>query len=128
MFHELKQIIPEMFHTHKSYISNFVHKFIYVPVSEHFSFAKIIHPPDRCGMSRSGLNGMIITQVHLVLGKIKGHSKMCIFVTHHNAKYVSSFEGVCNWHADCRKVRTSLVKRDWVKCGRLLNAFSCTTG
>jgi hypothetical protein len=28
---------------------------------------------------------MIITQVHLVLGTIEGHSKMCNFVTQHNA-------------------------------------------
>ena len=47
---------------------------------------------------------MTITQVHLVLGTIKGHSKMCSFVTRHNATDVSSFEGVCNWHADCRNV------------------------
>jgi hypothetical protein len=35
--------------------------------------------------------GMIITQVHLVLGTIKGHSKMCSFVTQHNATDVSIF-------------------------------------
>ena len=28
---------------------------------------------------------MIITQVHFVLGTIKDHSKMCSFVTQHNA-------------------------------------------
>ena len=28
---------------------------------------------------------MIITQLHLVLGTIKGHSKMCSFVRQHNA-------------------------------------------
>uniref|UniRef100_A0A674DJ83 Plexin-A1 n=1 Tax=Salmo trutta TaxID=8032 RepID=A0A674DJ83_SALTR len=39
---------------------------------------------------------MTITQVHLVLGTIKGHSKMC---TQHNATDVSSFEGACNWHS-----------------------------
>uniref|UniRef100_A0A674AX61 Phosphoinositide phospholipase C n=1 Tax=Salmo trutta TaxID=8032 RepID=A0A674AX61_SALTR len=61
----------------------------------HFSFAKIIHPPDRCGISRSRLNSMIITQVHLVLETLKG-CKMCSFVTQHNGTAVSSFEGVCN--------------------------------
>ncbi|KAK6305023.1 hypothetical protein J4Q44_G00238030 [Coregonus suidteri] len=45
---------------------------------------------------------MIITQVHLVLGTIKGLSKMCSFVTQHNATDVSSFERACNLHADCR--------------------------
>jgi hypothetical protein len=62
-----------MFHTDKKRIS---FKFIctnlfYVPVSEHLSFAKIIHPADRCGITKIWLNSMIITQVHLVLGKIK---------------------------------------------------------
>ena len=37
------------------------------------SFVKIIYPPDRCGISRSWLNSVIITQVHLVLGT-KFHS------------------------------------------------------
>ena len=32
---------------------------------------------------------MIITQVHLVLGTIEGHSKMCSFVTQHNARAVA---------------------------------------
>ena len=51
-------------------LSNFVHKCVYIPVCEHLSFAKIIHPPDRCGISKRWLNSMIITQVHLVLGTI----------------------------------------------------------
>jgi hypothetical protein len=41
--------------------SNNVHSFVYIPVSEHFSFAKIIHPLDRCGISRSWLNSMLIS-------------------------------------------------------------------
>jgi hypothetical protein len=57
------------------FISDFVHKFVYIPVSERFSFAKIIHPPDRCGISRSWLNSVIITQA--VLGTIKGHTTQC---------------------------------------------------
>jgi hypothetical protein len=41
------------------------------------------------------LNSVIITKVHFVLGATtkKGHSKMCSFVTQHNATDVSSFEG-----------------------------------
>jgi hypothetical protein len=32
-----------MFHTHKKFISlKFVHKFVHIPVSEHFSFARLI--------------------------------------------------------------------------------------
>jgi hypothetical protein len=84
--------------------SNFVHKLF----SEQFSFGKIIQQPDMCGISKNGLNNMIIAQVHLVLGTIKGHFKMCIFVTQHN---VTSFEGMCNWHADCRNVHHSCCQR-----------------
>ena len=47
MFHELKFKIPDIFHMHKRLLSNFVHTFVYIPASEHFSFVKIIHPPDR---------------------------------------------------------------------------------
>jgi hypothetical protein len=43
---------------------------------------------------------MIITRVHLVLGTIKGHSKMFHFATQFNATDVSSFEGACNWHVN----------------------------
>ncbi len=34
------------------FLSNIVHKSVYICVSEHFSFAEIIHPPHRCGISR----------------------------------------------------------------------------
>jgi hypothetical protein len=64
----------------KVYFSQ-MHKLVYIPVSEHLLFAKVIHPPDRCGVSRSWLNSMLITQVHLVLRTIKGLSKMCSFLT-----------------------------------------------
>jgi hypothetical protein len=36
-----------------NYSQMFCTKFVYIPVSEHFSFANIIHPPDRYGISRS---------------------------------------------------------------------------
>ncbi len=36
---------------------------------------------------------MIIAQVCLSLAKIKGHSKICSFITQHNATDVASFEG-----------------------------------
>jgi hypothetical protein len=86
-------------------------KFVYIRLSEHFSFAKIIHPSDKCGISRSWLNSMIIIQVHLVLGTITGHSKMCSFVTQNNATNVSRFEGACYWHADYRNVHQSCCQR-----------------
>ncbi len=50
-------------------------------VSEHFSFAEIIHPPHRCGISRYWLDSLIITQVCLRLATLKGLSKMCSFIT-----------------------------------------------
>jgi hypothetical protein len=97
MFHELKKKIFQKLSmcTKSLFSSNFVHKCVYIPVSEHFSFARIIHPPDSCGISRSCFNSTVITQVRLVLETIKGHSKMCSFVTQHNATDVSSFKGNC---------------------------------
>jgi hypothetical protein len=89
--------------TKSFFLSSLVHKFVNIPVSEHLFFAKIIYPPDRCGISSSGLNSMIITQVRLVLGTIKGHWKMCCFVTQDNATDVK-LRVPCNCHADCRNV------------------------
>ncbi len=40
---------------------------------------------------------MIIAQVCFRLATIKGHSKMCSFITQHNATDVASFKGACNW-------------------------------
>ncbi len=57
---------------------------------------------------------MIIAQVCLRLAKMKGHSKMCSFITQHNATYVASFEGAWNWHADCRDVHQSCCL--WIEC------------
>ncbi len=56
-------------------------------VSEIFSFAEIIHPPDRCGISRCWLDSMIIAQVCLRLATIKGHSKMCSFTVFGGIQY-----------------------------------------
>ncbi len=57
---------------------------------------------------------MIIAQVCLRLATIQFHSKMCSFITQHNATYVASFEGACNWHADCRNVHQSCCP--WIEC------------
>ncbi len=86
-------------------------------VSEHFSFAEIIHPPHMCGILRCWLDSMIIAQVFLRLATIKGHSKMCCFITQHNATDVASFQGACNWHADCRNVHQSCCP--WIECSFL---------
>ncbi len=43
---------------------------------------------------------------------------MCSFITQHNATDVASFEGACNWHADCRNVHQS--------CCRELNVHFST--
>ncbi len=56
----------------------------------------------QCGTSRCWLDTMIFVQVCLRLATIKWHSKMCSFITEHNVTDVTSFEGACNWHADCR--------------------------
>jgi hypothetical protein len=92
----------------KAYFSQILSTNVFISLLVSIStFAKIIHPPDICGQSRSWLNSMIITQVHLLPGTIKGHSKMCSFVTQHNVTDISSFEGTCNWHSDCRNVHQS---------------------
>jgi hypothetical protein len=91
-------------------ISNVVHKFVYMPVSEHFPIAKIIHPTDRCGISRIWLNSMIITQVHLLLGTIKCTLK-CGVYSHNTMPQMSQVEGACNWHADCRNIHQNCCQR-----------------
>ena len=48
---------------------------------------------------------------HYTCAPCAGDSKMCSFVTQHNATDVSSFEAVCNWHADCRNVYQSCCQR-----------------
>ncbi len=78
------------------------------------SFVEIIYPPHRCGISRCWLNSMIIAQVCLRLATIKGHSKMCSFITKHND---TRFEGACNWHADCRNVHQNCCL--WIECSFL---------
>ncbi len=42
---------------------------------------------------------------------------MCSFITQHNATDDASFEGVCNWHADCRNVHQSCCP--WIECSFL---------
>ncbi len=54
------------------FLSNIVHKSVWICVSEHF-FAEVIHPPHRCGISRCWLDSMIIAQVCLRLATIKSH-------------------------------------------------------
>ena len=67
-----------MFHMHKKLISLILFTNVFTSMLlSIFSFTKIIHQPDSCVISRSLLNSMIFTQVNLVLGTIKGHSKMC---------------------------------------------------
>ena len=61
-------------YTQKAYFSQ-------ICLQPKWTVVKIIHPPDRCGIWRSWLNSAIITRMDLVLGTIKGHSKMCSFIT-----------------------------------------------
>ncbi len=60
---------------------------------------------------------MIIAQLCLRLATIKDHSKMCRFITQHNATDAVSFEGAFNWHADCRNVHQSCCP--WIECSFL---------
>ncbi len=65
------------------------------------------------------LHFSIIAQVCLRLATKKCHSKMCSFITQHNATDVASFEGACNWYADCRNVRQSGCP--WIECSFIYN-------
>ncbi len=99
-FHELNSKIWLFLWTQKAFFS----QILFTNLSKSVLVNEIIHPPHRCGISRYWLDSMIITQVCLRLATIKGHSKMCSFITQHNATDVASFEGACNCHADCRNV------------------------
>ncbi len=56
-----------------------------------------------------------IAQVCLRLATIKGHSKMCSFITQHNATDIASFEGA-NW-----KITFWAIIHKWRKLGTVLN-------
>ena len=59
MFHSLKLKIPEIVHKPKklAFLSYVVHKCVYIPVIEHFSFAKIFHPPDNVACQEDDYTG-----------------------------------------------------------------------
>jgi hypothetical protein len=82
-----------MFHMHKK-LSNVVHKFVYIPYSQHFFFDKMICPPDSCGTKK-----LIEQHDHYTgapcAGTIKGHSNMRSLVTQHSATD-AQVEGVLN--------------------------------
>ena len=82
------------------FLSNVIHQLVYLPVSEHFSFAKIIHSPDRCGISRSWLNTMIITQVHLVWGQKKDTLKYAV-LSHNTMCQVWGSVQLAWWLQEC---------------------------
>ncbi len=94
------------------YITALQQKVIYY--CNHITFVMRYSQHYRCGISRCWLDSMIIAQVSLRLATIKGHSKMCRFITQHNPTDVASFEGACNWHADCRNVHQSFCP--WIEC------------
>jgi hypothetical protein len=81
-------------HTKSFFLSKFVRKFVFIPFSEHFSFAKIIHIPGRCCISRSWLNSMVITHVHLVLETKKATLK-CVVLSHNTADCRNVHQGCC---------------------------------
>ncbi len=88
------------------FLSNIVHKSVLVSTSP---------LPDNPSTSQVWHIKMLIRQhdyctgvcLRLASGHKKGHSKMCSFITQHNATDVASFEGACNWHSDCRDVHQS---------------------
>ena len=86
-----------MFHTHKkTFFSTFVHKCVYIPVSE--LLCQDLPPTWNVWHFKK-----LITQVHLVLGAIKDHSEICHFVTQHNVTNVSNWgcEQLVCWLQEC---------------------------
>ena len=75
------------------FLSNVVHKCVYIPVSEHLSFAKIIHAPNRCSISKSRLNNMIIRhRCTLCWGQLKATLK-CGVLSHNTMPLMSQVLG-----------------------------------
>ncbi len=80
--HFLWAELKDLLCTQKAYFSQIMFTNLSKSVLVSFSFAEIIHPPHRCGISRCWLDSMIIGQVCLRLATIKGHSKKCIVLSH----------------------------------------------
>ncbi|ROL55109.1 Transposable element Tcb2 transposase [Anabarilius grahami] len=49
--------------------------------------------------SSSSFSVSTVKRFSVTVTGVKGHSKMCSFITQHNATDVASFEGACIWHA-----------------------------
>lgn len=62
-------------YTKEPFLSKIVQKCVWNCVREHFSFAEIIHPPHRSGISRCWLVGVDIAHLSLRLATVKGHSE-----------------------------------------------------
>ncbi len=50
---------------------------------------------------------------------------MCSFITQHNSTDITSFEGACNWHVDCRNVHQSWCQRCGSSGGVMVWAGVC---
>jgi hypothetical protein len=98
--------------TNSVFLSNVVHTFVYIPVSEHFSFAKIIHPPDRCGIKKLNKQHDHYTGAPCAGGTLKGHTK-CYVLTHNTMPQMSQ---VLREHAIGMlnaRMSTRAVAREW---------------
>ena len=97
----------------KACVSNVVHKFVYIPVSEHFSFAKLIHPPDRCCISRSWLTGMQTSRL----------SAKCIVLNPKRVTYVICVDQMKKGSANCSRNRIQHVTEETTNL--LVTASAC---
>ena len=73
--------------------------FVYIPVSEHFSFVKIIHPTDK----------KLHKHDHYTGAPCAGDNKRplkCAVLSHNTMPQMSEvLKGACNWYADCSNVQ-----------------------
>ncbi len=113
--------------TQKAYFSQILFTNLSKCVSEYFSFAEIIHPPHRCGISRCWLDSMIIAQVCLTLATIKGNSKMCSFTALGGVREASKTSHYMVWppfasHSATHLRRIELIRLLIVACGMLVHS------
>ena len=88
-------------HTRSLVLSNVVHTFVHIPDIEHFSFDKIIHPTDRCGISKIWLNSISLHRCTLCWGKQKA-TLQCAVLSHNKMpqatdNVILEFGSTSNW-------------------------------
>jgi hypothetical protein len=106
------------------FLSNLVHTFVYIPVSEHL----ILSQDNPSTWQMWHIKKLITQHDHYTGAHCAGDNKRplkCADLSQHNVTDISSFEGACNWHiravARDFNVRTISCLRHFWKFGRTSN-------